>query len=304
MHLQLGRLGVSLDDLIKSLDDLETYVFIKDTRSRYIYANNLSLRLMNIDKERLGQITDSDFLPEDTVELIKHIDAKVLKGETTKEEIFINDTRGDQRVYLEVKSPICHPEFPSEVIAILGISTDITKQKQLENKAHQQARMDELTKLLNRRGLVECIQQDLKTRVSESRFSTLLFIDLNDFKKINDDHGHAIGDRILREVSERMKSSLRGSDLVSRYGGDEFVVFLGGVGNSNTEAERYTEEVISRIESALAGPIDTGKGKVKVGVSIGKYIIEGADFSLESAITKADKDMYYEKAQEKRFKLL
>ncbi|EPV8286353.1 sensor domain-containing diguanylate cyclase [Vibrio alginolyticus] len=299
MHLQLGRLGIRLDDLTKSLDHLETYVFIKDTRSRYIYANNLSLRLMNIDKERLGEITDSNFLPEDTVELIKHIDAKVLKGETTKEEIVINDTSGNQRVYLEVKSPICHPEFPNEVIAILGISTDITKQKELENKAYQQARIDELTKLLNRRGLIECIQQDLKTRVSESRFSTLLFIDLNDFKKINDDHGHAVGDHILREVSERMKSSLRSSDLVARYGGDEFVVFLRGVGNSNTEAEHYTEEVMSRIENALAAPIDTSKGKVQIGTSIGKYIIEGVNFSLESAITKADENMYYEKSTSK-----
>ncbi|ARP49179.1 hypothetical protein K09K1_47240 [Vibrio alginolyticus] len=55
MHLQLGRLGVSLDDVIKSLDHLEAYVFIKDTRSRYIYANNLSLRLMNIEKKKLRQ---------------------------------------------------------------------------------------------------------------------------------------------------------------------------------------------------------------------------------------------------------
>ncbi|TOB73132.1 hypothetical protein CGJ98_21890 [Vibrio parahaemolyticus] len=68
MYLQLGRLGVNLDDLIESLDHLETYVFIKDTQSRYIYANNLSLQLMRIDKKKLGQIRDSDFLPEDTVE--------------------------------------------------------------------------------------------------------------------------------------------------------------------------------------------------------------------------------------------
>ncbi|EJL6792093.1 GGDEF domain-containing protein [Vibrio alginolyticus] len=299
MYLQLGRLGVNLNDLIESLDHLETYVFIKDTQSRYIYANNLSLQLMRIDNKKLGQIRDSDFLPEDTVEFIKHIDAKVIKGETTREEVFINDANGKQRIYLEMKSPIYSSESSNEVVAILGISTDITKQKELEKKAYQQARMDELTKLLNRRGLIESVQRDLKKRISENTFSALLFIDLNDFKKINDDHGHTVGDHILREVSERMKSSVRASDLVSRYGGDEFVVFLGSVGSSNREAEYYTEEVMSRIESALAGPVNIGKGKVQVGTSIGKYIIEGADFSLESAITKADENMYYEKSASK-----
>ncbi|MDW1744123.1 GGDEF domain-containing protein [Vibrio sp. 811] len=298
MYLQLGRLGVNLNDLIESLDQLETYVFIKDTKSRYIYANNLSLELMRVDKKKLGQIRDSDFLPEDTVEFIKHIDAKVIKGETSREEVFINGTDGKQRIYLEMKSPIYSSESSNEVVGILGISTDITKQKELEKKAHQQARMDELTQLLNRRGLIESVQRDLKKRISENSFSALLFIDLNDFKQINDEHGHAVGDHILRKVGERIKSSVRASDLVSRYGGDEFVIFLGSVGNSNTEAEYYTEDVILRIKSTLTDPINTDTGKVQVGTSIGKYIIEGTDFSLESVITKADENMYYEKKRE------
>ncbi|ELA7190160.1 GGDEF domain-containing protein [Vibrio alginolyticus] len=299
MYLQLRRLGVNLNDLIESLDHLETYVFIKDTQSRYIYANNLSLQLMRIDKKKLSQVKDSDFLPEDTVEFMKHIDAKVLKGKVTREEVSINDIEGKQRTYLEVKSPIYSSEASNEVVAILGVSTDITKQKELERKAHQQARMDELTKLLNRRGLIESVQRDLKKRISTNTFSALLFIDLNDFKQVNDEYGHAIGDQILREVGERMKNSVRASDLVSRYGGDEFVVFLGSVGNNDAEAEYYTEEVISRIENTLSSPIKTDKIKVKIGTSIGKYIIEGSDFSLESAITKADENMYVEKSASK-----
>lgn len=296
MHLKLGGLGVNLHELVKSLDHLETYVFIKDTDSRYVYANNLSLELMGTDKKGLSNIRDSDFLPDDTADFIQGIDAKVIKGETTREEVLIKDKDSKQRIYLEMKSPIYSSDVPDKVVAILGISTDITKQKELEKKAYQQARMDELTNLLNRRGLIESVQQELKRKVNENSFSSLLFIDLNDFKKINDAHGHAAGDNILREVGNRMKSSVRHSDLVSRYGGDEFVVFLGSVGNNSIDAEHYTADVISRIESTLASPVKVGCEKIQISTSIGKYIIEGQNFSLESAIIKADENMYDEKS--------
>ncbi|PFG58508.1 PAS domain S-box-containing protein/diguanylate cyclase (GGDEF)-like protein [Vibrio sp. ES.051] len=303
MHLELGGLGVNLDDLIQSLDHLETYVFIKDRNSRYLYANHLALQLMGIKKEDFGNVQDSDFFPTEAVELLTSVDARVIEGETTREEIFIKDADGTQRIYLEMKSPIYSSEKPNEVVAILGISTDITKQKELEKRAHRQARMDELTELLNRRGLIESIQHDLKKKINENSFSSLLFIDLNDFKQINDDHGHTTGDHILREVGNRIKNSVRTTDLVSRYGGDEFIVFLGSVGDNKQEAEHYTSEVITRIEHALNGQVYTGNKKIRIGTSIGKYIIDGPEFSLDSAISKADKNMYDEKKHQSKLKM-
>jgi diguanylate cyclase (GGDEF)-like protein/PAS domain S-box-containing protein len=123
-----------------------------------------------------------------------------------------------------------------------------------------EATHDTLTGLANRRALAARLRGGLPSE----RTGTVLFCDLDDFKPVNDQHGHARGDEVLVVVSKRLSREVRPSDLVARYGGDEFVVFCPGL-----DGEADTDQLVARLEAAIAAPISVGDLTVQVGISIG-----------------------------------
>lgn len=151
------------------------------------------------------------------------------------------------------------------------------------------AHRDALTGIANRRAL------DARLRDAESRRERagvgvhLMVIDLDDFKEINDSHGHAVGDEVLRAVARRLDGLVRGSDFVARTGGDEFVVVLELTGSS--DGVSLFEQ---RLRRALKKPIRTQAGAIRVGFSLG--IAEArAERPLEEAVSAADSAMYRDK---------
>jgi len=127
-----------------------------------------------------------------------------------------------------------------------------------------------------------------------------LFIDLDGFKEVNDQHGHHTGDEILRVVAKRMHAELREFDLISRFGGDEFVIYL----NEMTEL-KSVQEITARLRLCIEKPIEiSGIGQVAVGASIGMVLCpaDGLDFELLMQI--ADHRMYKEKNQSPQNKIL
>jgi len=120
---------------------------------------------------------------------------------------------------------------------------------------------------------------------------TLMLIDLDMFKKVNDDYGHLVGDRVLVEVSRRLEEATRSTDLVARFSGDEFAILLaGGV------PERSVKEVADRISSAVCRPIQVGDRAVRVGVSIGSAAARELGVDATSLIERADAALYRVKA--------
>ena len=115
----------------------------------------------------------------------------------------------------------------------------------------------------------------------------VLFIDVNDFKEVNDRFGHIVGDQVIREVAGRLASCVRGSDEVVRYGGDEFVVVM-----ERTTLSSDVAELIGRIHSAMAVPVAAPEGDVKLSVSIGAAMATPETRSPEDLLAAADRAMY------------
>ncbi|HBS78887.1 MAG TPA: histidine kinase, partial [Pseudomonas sp.] len=136
--------------------------------------------------------------------------------------------------------------------------TDITERKQAEERIHNLAFYDPLSGLPNRRLLLDRLKQALAATVRSQHYGALMFIDLDNFKNINDLHGHQAGDQLLCMVAERLSGEVRGINTVARLGGDEFVVMLEDLDAKAEYAAAQAEQIGERILSALGQPYRLG----------------------------------------------
>ena len=153
-----------------------------------------------------------------------------------------------------------------------------------------QALHDPLTGLPNRRQLLEVLTQRLAA-TGEERATTLLFLDLDDFKEVNDSLGHTAGDLLLTTVAQRLLSGVRSADLVARFGGDEFAVLCPGVGD-----EESATELAQRLLQRLTVPVTIGSAEVVVGASIGVVVADEGHRAADQLLRDADAAMYQAKA--------
>lgn len=155
--------------------------------------------------------------------------------------------------------------------------------------------MDVLCNTLNRRGFMRELERALAFRARYGHDAALVFVDLNDFKLINDHHGHVIGDKVLETVAVRLSRNLRASDLIGRYGGDEFVILLWG---AQGEVARTTADKIRH--TIGDAPILTENGPCDLSISIGVTDVRDGD-TIADLLDRADKAMYCDKASQKAF---
>ena len=175
-----------------------------------------------------------------------------------------------------------------------GLLIDTTDRKLLESKLIHDALHDPLTGLANRVLLRDHLERAL-ARLSRSHGTiALLFVDLDDFKQVNDSYGHAAGDQILAQVANRLTSAVRADDVVGRQSGDEFAVLLNQV-RSEAEAIVLAERVLTE----LRRPIQLGARSIFAGGSIGIALTSAPDATAEDLITQADAAMYAAKASGK-----
>ncbi|WP_339906700.1 diguanylate cyclase domain-containing protein [Pseudomonas guineae] len=182
-----------------------------------------------------------------------------------------------------------------QAIKMMGVVRDISAEKASVSQLEKLAHHDPLTGLPNRLQLEEHMARSLSRAHSDNTRMALVFIDLNGFKQINDEHGHAVGDQLLVGIAQRLLKALRESDFVARLGGDEFVVIIEGLSRSNSlekEAQQISEKILQR----LAQPMLLGHTQHTIGASLGVAMYPDHGPSIDSLIHIADQAMYRAKS--------
>ena len=177
-----------------------------------------------------------------------------------------------------------------------GVGRDISARKLAEEKIERLAFYDVLTELPNRRLLMDRLQQALVSSGREKSTGALLFIDLDNFKDLNDTQGHDVGDRLLKQVAQRLLASVRAADTVARLGGDEFVVMLQGLESDVAHATAQVEQVGKKILARLNQGYLLGQLEHNSTPSIGITLFGGSQQTLDELLKQADLAMYESKA--------
>lgn len=173
--------------------------------------------------------------------------------------------------------------------------TDITERKELENKVNYMATHDTLTQIPNRILLMDRLDLALARANREKSQVAVLFLDLNNFKPVNDTMGHMIGDQILKKMADRMVSCMRTTDTVARFGGDEFAIVMTDVTNTNDVVN-----MANNLSQILAKPINLGSKEAILGASIGISLYPDHALTSETLLSLADQAMYVVKNNDKQ----
>ncbi|MFZ4540078.1 putative bifunctional diguanylate cyclase/phosphodiesterase [Propionivibrio sp.] len=183
-----------------------------------------------------------------------------------------------------------------KVTHFVGAQTDITEQKRAQDKIADLAFIDQLTLLPNRTLLLDRLKQAMTAAHRNDTHGALLFIDLDNFKTLNDTLGHDKGDLLLQQVAQRLTRCLRDGDTVARFGGDEFVVVLGNLSAASVEAATHTELVAGKILTTLAQEYTLGSVQFQSSASIGITLFKSDGAQVDDLLKQADLAMYRSKA--------
>ncbi len=262
---------------------------VLDAHGKIRLANNAVLHMFSLDNtwqgKTLGEFINVTALDENITEILRN-------GASYSDIGFARENPNGIRSYLADMSLA----QMGEDRVILFMVQDITLRKQSEEEIHRLAFYDSLTQLPNRRLLHERLIQSMSISARSGKFGALMFIDLDNFKTLNDTQGHDVGDLLLKEVASRLKRNVREGDTVARLGGDEFVVALESLNSIAHEAASQSEVIAEKIRGELSQPYMLNGLEHLSSPSIGVSLFRGHQLSLEEILKQADLAMYQAKS--------
>lgn len=174
----------------------------------------------------------------------------------------------------------------------LTFGLDLTHHKEYQAQIERLAYWDTLTGLPNWAYLVEELNRELDRHQDQNQFAGLLFLDIDNFKSVNDSLGHETGDELLSRLTQRLQSQLRPSDLLARIGGDELAILLPDLGAEEAEAARHAEGLMNGLQNALQEPLRVGSRDLIISASMGITLFSRKDRKASDLIQEADTALY------------
>ena len=285
------RLQMQRSLLEAFLDYIPDNVFFKDRASRFLQVSRSMANYFGLaDPSQAINKTDADFFSAEHADRALADEQEILRTGQPLAGMEEKETwpNGRENWVLTTKIPLRNHR--GQVIGTMGIARDITDRKQAEFRIRYMALHDGLTGLPNRILLQDRLTQCIALAGRNQSRVAVLMLDIDHFKKVNDSLGHHVGDQLLQAVSQRLRESLRESDIVGRLGGDEFVIALPAVcGNSDVEC------VVGKLQTTLAKPyqIDSHELMITGSIGIAQYPVDGENAEL--LIQIADTAMYQAK---------
>ncbi|MGH9093339.1 MAG: diguanylate cyclase [Acidimicrobiales bacterium] len=275
------------------LDSVEEGIVCCDAAGTVVLANTAA-RLMHglpVDEPMVGLPFPAETAlrtPDGTpVPAAAHPLLEALRSGIPVTARFVRHNGVDGAVHVAVSARPLPPGGPGGAIAMVrDVSAEHAKQESLEYFALH----DPLTGVANRYLLLEELRRMLDGLARRGGFVSLIYLDLDNFKDVNDVHGHEVGDEVLRAITRRLQRAVRGEDVVARIGGDELVV-------AHVTADRLSDAdtVVARVRKVLSAPYRFGNLVLDVGASVGWVSTATGEESAEELISEADRAMYDEK---------
>ena len=270
-------------------------------------SNPLGMILTRLDD---GRVLEAN---ENYLRLVGHPRGEVIGGSTVgrglwesagERDAFVARLREAGRVR-DLELPVRRPDgetltcvLSAEIITIngdkciLATLTDITERKRFEEEVRQLSLVDTLTGLRNRRGFLVAMEQLMKQAVRDREKLYLVFLDADGLKKVNDVHGHEEGDRALTDVAHVLRATFRDSDVIARFGGDEFGVCVMGAPDRDADPERFLARLAAKIDEFAR----RGDRPYRLSLSWGLSVFDPAHpRTIDDLLTEADAAMYQHK---------
>jgi len=274
--------------LTRLVDSSTDAIYVVDAKyGQFLSSNHLGYHRLGYSKKALMSMTVADLHPEFKDEI--RWQAHVNKIKEHKKLVLESEHRKANGEILPIEAGISFATLNGKEY-LLAIVRDISQRKAQQASVIEQLNQDPLTKLPNRRVLNDKLAAMIEQSRNSKKLLAVIYVDIDNFKDINDAHGHTIGDKILIGVAGRLTNSVRKSDIVSRIGGDEFLIAIGQLSSS-----AVIESMVGKLLSDFSAPFGIDDQLINVAASFGVSVLNGEDYQHSELIDFADKAMYQAK---------
>ncbi len=278
LETQLREQKQLLDTVMNNVD---AHIYMKDNHRTFLFANRMTAEMFGQSPDEIVGKRDIDVMPAEDADQLWKLDSEVFRTQRKQEgEESFKDASGKLRHYWTVKIPL---KSANETSVLIGLSTDITELHMMKEELQRQASTDALTGLHNRRSFYEYAHREFSRSVRSRLPLSVIAIDIDHFKAVNDRYGHPTGDAVLIAVAKRCEEVVREADLLARTGGEELSLIL-------PETPLHTAtDIAERLRQLFDGrDLEIADHQISITISLGVAMRKPDEKAFDNLFTRAD----------------
>ena len=262
----------------------------------YYYNSNLQLQDTNEQFRKMNRVDDKEELIGKSLAILKNHEIiesheDVFREQTGRYRGPFETLSGDNVIYVDLSTvPLLDSE--GKVVGGIAIINDITEEVTAKEEMVRNAYYDMLTDIPNRTLLMDSINSLIVNDAQQTQYAALLFIDIDDFRKVNETYGHDIGDTVLKQAAFAMGKFIGGHEMFARIGGDKFVIMLPALGSEESFAEDTARKYALNIKNGFREPLNTAGEDYHLSLSVGITLFDDTEISAFDVLKRAETAMY------------